>query len=156
MEENRKPDGACSFSCEQNFRRRPLSQKNMRKLFFGRCHVVGRTLICREIADELQNGGDIRHSRRSNRETLCRLHGFASNFLRETQGFPRPAPPIEAAIQTFGEHFRVHAHADTKVLGHFEKATRNDRSVEFLRRRSTKSSRSHSPTAEMMSSPKAP
>jgi hypothetical protein len=26
------------------------------------------------------------------------------------------------AIQTLGEHFGVHAHADAKVIGHFEEA----------------------------------
>src|SRR4029077_20654382 len=27
------------------------------------------------------------------------------------------------AVQAFGEHFRVHAHADTEMIRHFEKAT---------------------------------
>jgi hypothetical protein len=27
------------------------------------------------------------------------------------------------SIQAFGEHFRVHAHSDAKVIGHLEKAT---------------------------------
>jgi hypothetical protein len=29
------------------------------------------------------------------------------------------------APQPFGEHFRIHAHADAKVVRHFEKAARN-------------------------------
>ena len=29
------------------------------------------------------------------------------------------------SIQAFGEHFVVHAHADAKVIGHFEKPTWN-------------------------------
>ena len=29
------------------------------------------------------------------------------------------------AVQAFGEHFRVHAHADSKVIGHFEEAARD-------------------------------
>ena len=35
------------------------------------------------------------------------------------------------AVQAFGEHFGVHAHADAKVIGHFEEATRNCGRVEF-------------------------
>ena len=38
----------------------------------------------------------------------------------------RPYPKRAAdAVQAFGEHFGVYAHADAKVIGHFEKATRN-------------------------------
>jgi hypothetical protein len=29
------------------------------------------------------------------------------------------------AVETFGEHFRIHAHADAKVIRHFEKAAWN-------------------------------
>jgi hypothetical protein len=35
------------------------------------------------------------------------------------------------AIKTLGEHFRIHAHADAKVVRHLEITTRNDRGVEF-------------------------
>ena len=35
------------------------------------------------------------------------------------------------ATQAFGEHFRIHTHADAKVVGHFEEAARNRRCFEF-------------------------
>ena len=35
------------------------------------------------------------------------------------------------AIQPFREHFRIHTHADAKVVGHFEEAARNCRCFEF-------------------------
>jgi hypothetical protein len=35
------------------------------------------------------------------------------------------------AIKALSEHFRIHAHTDTKVIGHFEKATWNYGSVKL-------------------------
>jgi len=35
------------------------------------------------------------------------------------------------AFQAFGEHFSVDAHADAKVIGHFEEPAWNGRGVEF-------------------------
>ena len=35
------------------------------------------------------------------------------------------------AIQSLGEHFRVHAHTDSEVVRHFEEAARLGRGFEF-------------------------
>ena len=34
-------------------------------------------------------------------------------------------------VQTFGEHFRIHTHADAKVIGHLEETAWDCRSIEI-------------------------
>ena len=55
--------------------------------------------------------------------------------LTVRDGAARAVLPISQraadALQAFGEHFRVDAHADAKVIWHLEEPTRNCRGVEF-------------------------
>ena len=54
-------------------------------------------------------------------------------LTKENRSALRSIAPQRAtdSVQAFGEHFRVHAHPDAKMIGHFEEATGNCGRVKF-------------------------
>jgi len=77
MEENCKSDGQLSLKRKENFRRWPFAKQNINELFFSRRNFARRTLVRRQIANELKNDRHVLYARRTNLEIFRRLH-FAS------------------------------------------------------------------------------
>src|SRR6476620_1446655 len=57
---NGKPNGFGIFKRDHHFRRRLRAEKHFMQTFLGCDYVIGRALVRREIADQLQNDWNVR------------------------------------------------------------------------------------------------